>query len=161
MTGIGTFPASLESSSFSSICERRRPFRLLLQAYSAGDSLVATTGENQSSGLTPLAPSPSDTQGRATSEGRTTVEEIADGVEGEEAAMQFELSHERREVSLLRLTMLLEVLHPPVVGLDRLAEDDVLELGGLLVELEGADAVEALEVKVAAPPDADAVQDHR
>ena len=71
------------------------------------------------------------------------------------------LLHERREVSLLRLPVLLEVLHPAVVGLDLLLEDDVLDLGRGLVELEGADAVKAFDVKVPAPSNADAVEDER
>ena len=58
------------------------------------------------------------------------------------------------------LAVLFKVLHPAVVGLNGLPEDDVFDLGRVLVELEGADAVEALEVEVAAPSDADAVQDH-
>ena len=60
---------------------------------------------------------------------------------------------------LLRLPVLLKLLHPPVVGLDLLPEYHILYLGGLLVKLEAAGAVEALEVEVPLPPDADAVED--
>ena len=69
------------------------------------------------------------------------------------------LTHERRDVPLLRLPVLLKLLHPPVVGLDLLPEYHILYLGGLLVKLEAAGAVEALEVEVPLPPDADAVED--
>ena len=69
------------------------------------------------------------------------------------------LSHKGGNVPLLRLPVLLKLLHPPVVGLDLLPEYHILYLGGLLVKLEAAGAVEALEVEVPLPPDADAVED--
>ena len=87
-----------ESTSFSSMCERRRPFRQLLQAYSTDETVLDSAGGvqlNQQSGLMPLTPSASDTSRRPSSDGLKgvrTVDEIADGVEGEEAVLQFELS---------------------------------------------------------------------
>ena len=54
------------------------------------------------------------------------------------------LTHERRDVPLLRLPVLLKLLHPPVVGLDLVPEYHILHLGGLLVKLKAAGAVEAL-----------------
>ena len=69
------------------------------------------------------------------------------------------LPHHGGNVPLLRLPVLLKLLHPPVVGLDLLPEYHILYLGGLLVKLEAAGAVEALEVEVPLPPDADAVED--
>ena len=68
------------------------------------------------------------------------------------------LSHHSGDVPLLRLPVLLKLLHPPVVGLHLLPEYHVLYLGGLLVKLDAADAVEALEVEVSLPPDAHAVE---
>ena len=47
------------------------------------------------------------------------------------------------------------------MSLHLLAQLGVLHHGVLLVELEAADPVEALEVEPASPPDANAVQDHR
>ena len=68
------------------------------------------------------------------------------------------LSHHSSNVPLLRLPVLLKLLHPPVVGLHLLPEYHVLYLGGLLVKLDAAGAVEALEVEVSLPPDAHAVE---
>ena len=54
------------------------------------------------------------------------------------------LTHECGDVPLLRLPVLLKLLHPPVVGLDLVPEYHILHLGGLLVKLKAAGAVEAL-----------------
>jgi hypothetical protein len=82
-----------DAPSLSSISERRMPFRQLLQAY--GDFVDASSSPNeaQPSGLMPLAPSPADTvRHQGVDDLKGSVEELADGVEGEEAILQFELS---------------------------------------------------------------------
>jgi len=60
---------------------------------------------------------------------------------------------------LLLLSVLLELLHPAVVGLHLLPQDGVLDLGRLFVKLDAADAVQPLHVQVSPPPHADAVED--
>ncbi len=90
-----------EATSFSAVMERRRPFNRLVDAYAdgflAGSPLTAEK-RGQSSGLIPLAPSPSDTVGRKNAadgavEGARSLDEFVDGTEGEDAALQFELSY--------------------------------------------------------------------
>ena len=69
------------------------------------------------------------------------------------------LSHNGGNVSLLCLSVLLKLLHPPVVGLDLLPEYHILYLGGLLIKLDAASTVEPLEVEVPLPPHAHTVED--
>jgi hypothetical protein len=99
---------SSEASSLSSVFERRRPFAQLLQAYADTDLLVdvaasasaitttATGPEErvtQPSGLRPLDPPSSDTVTQRPSEEDNAVEEeFGEGRDGEEAALEFELS---------------------------------------------------------------------
>ncbi|GAX19291.1 hypothetical protein FisN_4Lh133 [Fistulifera solaris] len=90
-----------EATSFSAVMERRRPFNRLVDAYSDGFLSTSSLGaekRGQSSGLIPLAPSPSDTVGRKNAansavEGARSLDEFVDGTEGEDAALQFELSY--------------------------------------------------------------------
>ena len=71
------------------------------------------------------------------------------------------VSHEGCELPRPGLRVLFEFLHPPVVGLDGVLEDGVLQRGRLLVELNTAGAVQPLEVDVAFPSNANAVQNER
>lgn len=77
--------------SLSSICERRRPFRLLLGAYDQGTHGLSLEEQAAGDGLLPLPPSPSDTARHLDTTDLNMVEDILEGVEGEEAALQFEL----------------------------------------------------------------------
>lgn len=69
------------------------------------------------------------------------------------------VTHEGRQLTRSGLGVLLEVLDPAVVRLHRVPHDGVLEVGGLLVELDAAHAVQPLEVHVAFPTDTDSVED--
>ncbi len=69
------------------------------------------------------------------------------------------LPHEGGQVPLLLLAQLLDLLDPLVVCLHLLLEQGVLQPGRLLIELEDTHPVKALQVQVAPPPHADAVQD--
>lgn len=90
-----------EATSFSAVMERRRPFQRLVDAYADGflsDSSIAAEKRGQSSGLIPLAPSPLDTVSRknvgdSVPEGVRALDELVDGTESEDAALQFELSY--------------------------------------------------------------------
>lgn len=84
--------------SLASMSERRRPFNLLLRAYADGDLFEATPSAadelGKQSGLMPLSPPASDTtprQALGDMKADATMEELADGVEGEELAMELEL----------------------------------------------------------------------
>jgi len=68
---------------------------------------------------------------------------------------------EAGKVTGSRLRLLLKLPQSPVVRLNLFSKLGVLDHGILLVELEAADPVEALEVEPASPPDANTVQDHR
>jgi len=84
-------------ASLSSMLERRRPFSLLLRAYSDGDSLEASPSADElgkQAGLMPLSPSEADTSPRqelGDMKTDTPMEELGDGVEGEELVMELEL----------------------------------------------------------------------
>lgn len=88
--------------SLASMSERRRPFALLLRAYADGDMFGSTPASaaaaeelgKQGGGLMPLTPPASDTTPRSSvgdMKVDTPLEELADGVEGEEIAMELEL----------------------------------------------------------------------
>lgn len=68
---------------------------------------------------------------------------------------------ERGDLTRPGLGVLLELLDPAVVGLHRFPEDGVLDGGRFFVEFDAAHAVQPLNVQVALPTDADAVQDER
>ena len=71
------------------------------------------------------------------------------------------VSHEGRQLPRPGLRVLLELLHPPVVGLDGVLEDGVLQSGRLFVELNTPGTVQPLEVDVAFPSNANAIQNER
>lgn len=81
--------------TFSSIAERRRPFKQLLQAYGDYDYRSTPVGGgqsvvSQSGGIMPLTPPATDTASHK--DVALGVDDILEGIEGEEAVMQFELS---------------------------------------------------------------------
>jgi hypothetical protein len=80
---------------FAKILERRRPYALLMRAYADGDSLEATSSDALSKhGITPLSAPTTDTAPRQSvgdMKADTPLEDLADGVEGEEMVMEHEL----------------------------------------------------------------------
>lgn len=97
------------SLAFADVLERRRPFTLLLRAYSDGESLESApvSGDlDRQSGLAPLSPPASDTNPRNSvgdMKADTPIEEFSDGVEGEELIMAQELKHLKKFVSFAEL----------------------------------------------------------
>lgn len=84
--------------SFSTIMERRRPFSLLAMAYADGDILEPAANEGTTKrGITPLAPSESDTASRNISlKNEPAFEDIGEGSDGEEQLTSMELQYLKR-----------------------------------------------------------------
>lgn len=88
-----------KGSSLATIMERRRPCSLLALAYADGDVLDASGGDGvakQRGGMTPLSPPESDTASRRNATvfmNEPALDEIGDGVEGEENLMAMELEY--------------------------------------------------------------------
>jgi hypothetical protein len=83
-------------TSLAAIMERRRPCALLALAYADGDILESGDGLlKQHSGLTPILPSESDTASRLSAvssmKNVPELEEVGDGVDGEEQLLDLEL----------------------------------------------------------------------
>jgi hypothetical protein len=86
--------------SLSSIMERRHPFSLLALAYVDGDSMEGVVMDKRSSksrGIMPLNPPSTDTPGRRAAtldlQHDPALEDIGEGVEGEENLMAMELAY--------------------------------------------------------------------
>jgi hypothetical protein len=94
-TAYTVLKADGKIGAFASIMERRKPYAELLRAYADGDLLeTSPAGDdlNKQPGLMPLSPPTSDTAPRRADLGADgPVEDLADGVEGEEMVLDQEL----------------------------------------------------------------------
>lgn len=102
-TAYTVLKADSKRGSFSTIMERRKPFSQLLGAYADGDALEsAPAGDDpvKQSGMAPLTPPTTDTEPHRPIDltEESPVEDLADGVEGEEMIFDQELRFLRQYV---------------------------------------------------------------
>jgi len=102
-TAFSVLKGDSKSGSFSSIMERRKPFSQLMDAYADGDifeSSPAADDLGKPPGMTPLSPPTSDTAPHRAIDltGDTPVEDLADGIEGEEMIFDHELNFMKQYV---------------------------------------------------------------
>lgn len=83
----------IDGTDLARVMERRKPYSSLIQAYADGDLLDPTPSDDGTkSGIAPIAPPDTDTTPRkSTSKADDLATEIAEGLDGEEIAMQKEM----------------------------------------------------------------------
>jgi hypothetical protein len=90
--------SEVDSVLMTNVMERRKPFSMLMQAYTNADSFERSSQEDDSGkgkGISPLAPSTGDTLARQSLADmkEATLEETAEGVDGEEQILDLEAKH--------------------------------------------------------------------
>jgi len=119
--------------SFSSIAERRRPFRLLLKGYGDSSRTEDIVTPILGNTVAPLPPSPSDTMPHKDDiREADMVGDITDGIEGEEAILQFELSFMKQFLDFATESKRLVVASDEEVMRAACLAHSLLKLAGLL-----------------------------